>query len=121
MTEPRILIVPTIDRGPVRLVCPAWCVEPHETAEYAVDLNHSGPDHPVGPADEPLFVALLSQHPCGSGSHKTGLYVDTAYEPRTMTPAEVDQLAAGLVEAAGQLRHLARHLATVLAAEGRAL
>ncbi|MFD7443898.1 DUF6907 domain-containing protein [Streptomyces sp. NPDC059909] len=114
MTAPRTVTVPTIDRGDVTIPEPAWCVGHTDSPrEYYVDLSHRGPEHLVGPAEAPLFVAMLAQNPHGSGGGQTGLLVETVHIARTMTPGELDELAAGLVESAAQLRHLARQLAAL--------
>ncbi len=118
MTAPRIVTVPTLDRGDVTIPEPEWCVgHAGQLPEYFVDLSHGGPEHHIGPAAAPLFVAMLTQHPHGSGPRETGLYVDPVRIARTMTPAELDQFAAELVNAAARLRHLARQVAVVRASD----
>jgi hypothetical protein len=115
-----LVTVSTLDHGLVHVPEPAWCIgHGDQPPGFRVDLAHTGPDIQIGTAGEPLFVAMLSQHPFGSGSHQPGLYVEPLHTPATYTPAELDQLAASLVEAAAQLRHQARWL-TILQAGGNA-
>jgi hypothetical protein len=114
MAGPRIVTVPTLDHGDITVPEPAWCVgHADQPRGFRVDLTHRGPEIPIGLANEPLFVALASQHPFSSGSRQVGLYVEDIDIANTYTPAELDQLAAGLVEAAAQLRHQARWLAVL--------
>ncbi|MFE4334902.1 hypothetical protein ACFRQM_37510, partial [Streptomyces sp. NPDC056831] len=47
-----------------------------------------------------------------------GFYVELFEFVRTLASAELDALAAALVDHAAQLRALARHLGTLRAAEG---
>lgn len=118
MSAPRTVTVPTTDHGDVTMPEPAWCVgHAGLRPECRVDLNHLGPEHQLGPVGSPLFVALLSQYPFGSSRCKTGLYVEPLAVPRTHDPADLDELAASLVESAAQLRHLARELAALRATE----
>jgi hypothetical protein len=115
VTGPRTVTVPTLDHGDVTLPEPAWCIGHDPRPEYRADIGHRGPDIEIGTAGEPLFIATLTQHPFGGGDHQIGLHVDPVDITSTYTPAELDQLAAGLVEAAAQLRHQARWL-TILRA-----
>jgi hypothetical protein len=110
----RTVTVPTIDHGDVTIPCPAWCVgHGGQRPEYRSDISHTGPEQHLGPAGRPLLVALLTQHPFSSGAQEIGLHVDPVDFTSTYSPAELDQLAAGLVEAAAQLRHQARWLAVL--------
>ncbi|MFF3326086.1 DUF6907 domain-containing protein [Streptomyces sp. NPDC002889] len=115
MTAPRTVTVPTLDHGDIAIPEPAWCTgHVGLRPEARVDISHRGPEHDIGLPAEPLFVAMLSQYP-HSNRPETGLYVETYDLSRTRSPAEVDQLAASLVEAAAQLRALARRLAAIRA------
>lgn len=106
--------IPTLDHGDVTVPEPAWCIgHADQPRGYRIDLTHSGPELRIGPAGEPLFTALVTQHPFSSGSRETSLYVEDLDITGNYSPAELDELAAGLVEAAAQLRHQARWLSVL--------
>ncbi|MGW0938856.1 DUF6907 domain-containing protein [Streptomyces sp. NPDC002666] len=121
MTADRTVTVPTLVTSLVNATVPepAWC-RGHEDlpANALVDLGHRGPEHHLGTTDHPLFFAQLSQYPHGNGPRDINLYVAPDGEPCSLTPAEVESLAAALVEAAEQLRALALQLAVLRAEDG---
>lgn len=120
MTTPRTVTVPTIDQGPLVLVCPPWCAG-HDTRipQYQVDLGHTGPEHAFRFEGDLLFKAMLTQHPFGSGSRETGVYIEEGGFARTLDPAGLRQLAATLTVHAVHLRTLAGQLDDLLGRGGR--
>ncbi|WP_236243148.1 hypothetical protein [Streptomyces sp. CC228A] len=118
MTARRTVTVRTIDHGPVTLTCPAWCTgHTGHPAGYRADLSHTGPEHVLVHEGEPLHVAQLVRFPYGARPNTTGLYVEQSGFAQTLTPVGVDGLAAALVAHAARLRHLARELSALHAAE----
>lgn len=121
MTAARTVTVPTLVTNVVDVTVPepAWC-RGHEDlpVNALVDLGHRGIEHHLGTAEHPVFVAQLSQYPHGRGPHDVRLYVEADGEPDSLTPAEVERLAAALIEAAAQLRQLALQLAVLRAEDG---
>jgi hypothetical protein len=116
----RHVTVTTVDQGAVSLPEPAWCLG-HDGQQpgFLVDIDHRGPELRLGTDEHPVFVAQLSQHPHGGGSHAPGLYVEQVDFARTLGPDEADRLAAALIEAAVQLRSLARRVAVLRAGGAR--
>lgn len=120
MSTRRTVTVPTLDHGPVTFTCPAWCTgHAGHPVECRVDLAHAGPEHVMNHQGEPLHVTQLVKFPYGSRPTTTGLYVEQTGFAQTLSPDGLDALAASLVEHAARLRHLARALSTLRAAEER--
>lgn len=118
MTGRRTTLVRTLDRAIVDLPEPSWCLgHTQRPAELFVDVSHRGAVLPLGLPGEPVLTAHLVQFPNGSGPRAVGLFVEAELEDRTHGPDELDRLAAGLVEAAAQLRGLARQLDTLRVVE----
>ncbi|MEV7240437.1 hypothetical protein AB0N92_04125 [Streptomyces sp. NPDC093248] len=114
-TEPRTTTVGVFVTKPLEIDEPDWCKgHDEDLAQYKVDVSHEGPTHTIAPGGREVFRAFLTQAPFSTVDRTVGLYVEPYLTPRTCTPAEVDQLAADLIEAAGQLRSLGRELAALL-------
>lgn len=115
MTAARTVTVQTLDHGPVTLPEPSWCAgHTDQKHGFRVDLTHVGEEHYLGPANELLLLAQFVQYPFTSaGSPDIGAYVEQVDLPSTFDPPGLDKLAAAYVEAAKQLRDLARQLAVM--------
>nr|WP_222109220.1 hypothetical protein [Streptomyces cupreus] len=101
---------------PLEIDEPDWCTGTHDRhAQYKVDITHDGPEHDIAPSGQTLLRAFLTQAPFATKDRSVGLYIESADFTGTHTPAEVEQLANDLVEAADQLRALGRQLAEILA------
>lgn len=115
-TEPRTAVVNVWVTKPLEVDEPAWCTGHSDTrAGYKVDISHTGPEHVIAPGGREMFRALLTQAPFATTDRTIGLYVEPRTDPRTCTPADVEQLATDLEAAAVQLRELGRQLAEILA------
>ncbi|SBV00589.1 hypothetical protein YW5DRAFT_01915 [Streptomyces sp. Ncost-T6T-1] len=119
MSADRTVTVHTTDRGAVTVPEPSWCVDSHDQRPEALaDLGHRGPEHLAVFYGYEVARAELTQHPHAEESDRgIGGYVEMGHLARTLTPAELDELAALLVDYAGTLRHLARQLGTLKAGE----
>ena len=118
MTEPRTIVLPTADHGPVTVTCPAWCVG-HESApgDLRADILHQGADvtlvfqgHDIG--DAALVESPYAELPGG------GLGVSVSPLGRTLDPVQLYDFAATLDAYADQLRDLADQLHTLISSEG---
>lgn len=118
MTAPRTVTVPTIDHGPVTIAEPDWCAG-HEDQPpgYRGDIIHSTPDTVMGFRGHDMLIAALVSYPYvpALGGLRTGVSVAFGRFGQTLGPADLDELAAALVEHAVQLRAMARELAVILA------
>jgi phosphoglycolate phosphatase-like HAD superfamily hydrolase len=116
--EPRTAIVNVFVTKPLQIDEPSWCAgHQDDRAQYKVDLTHDGPEHVIAPGGRELFRASLTQAPFASVDRSIGLYVEVADLTRTYTPAEVEQLADDLIEAAAHLRGFGYELAALLGGE----
>lgn len=115
MTAPRTVTVPTLDCGDVTVPEPAWCVDSHDQEPEALrDTGHRGPQHRAEFYGHEVATAELVQDPFAERSDRNiGVYVAMGYLASTLTPAELDELAALLVDYAGTLRRLARQLSVL--------
>ncbi|MFF4356928.1 DUF6907 domain-containing protein [Streptomyces sp. NPDC001604] len=114
-TDPRTATVLVLVHQALEIDEPDWCAGTHDAhAQYKVDLAHNGPEQVVAPGGREVLRAFLTQTPFTATDASVGLYVEFADLDGTHTPAEVEQLADGLVEAAARLRALSRDLALVI-------
>lgn len=118
----RMVTIPTVDHGDVAVSCPAWCSqEYHQAGGYRVDITHSSPDVdmlvPTGEGPTVLLRHGLEERPF-SEPHGVHAHVELDGRWYQCSEQQLDDLAAGLVEAARELRSLARRLA-VLKETGR--
>ncbi|WP_030342244.1 DUF6907 domain-containing protein [Streptomyces californicus] len=115
MSAPRTITVHTTDRGIVTVPEPSWCVDSHDQhPEALADLGHRGAGHLAVFYGYEVARAELTQHPYAEESDRgIGGYVEMGHLARTLTPGELDELAALLVDYAGTLRHLARQLSVL--------
>lgn len=121
MTSSRTVTVRTSDQGDVTVPEPAWCRgHDDQPVEALVDLTHRGPEQHLGTDDYPVGIAQFTLHPYGTCTPLPGLYIEPAGDAGTLTPAEADLYAAALVEAAAQVRKLARWLTVVRGPNGGA-
>ncbi|MGW1278035.1 DUF6907 domain-containing protein [Streptomyces tsukubensis] len=126
MTGARTVTVPTLDHGPLSLICPSWCAEPHDQAEYRVDITHAGPDTPLtgdtSRGTATILTAWLEQRPYTHRPPGTAPFINIEIggDCYPCNPAQLHQLAAALTSHATHLRALAGQLTTLLAAEGDA-
>lgn len=100
---------------------PDWCTG-HRTdqAQFKPDLTHYGPEHAIEVNGFPILQAMLAQSPYSEhASSDTVLYVEEGQFTGSYTPAEINQLADALAQAAEQLRALGRALAEILAGGAR--
>ena len=115
-TEPRTAVVNVFVHKPLEIDEPDWCAgHSDQRAEYKVDISHDGPEHVIAPGGREMFKALLTQTPFSNVDRTVGLYVEVQDITGTLTPDEVEQLAADLEAAAVELRALGRQLAEILA------
>lgn len=119
MSAPRTVTVPTVEHGPIRLACPAWCLGHDQALQHRADIAHAGTEHWLTFEGETLLTAALSQDPYATNTEarRTGLYVEQTGYAATLDPAEVRQLAAALTLHAMHLRTLAEQLAAIRARE----
>ncbi|MFD6801119.1 DUF6907 domain-containing protein [Streptomyces cyaneofuscatus] len=122
MNTARTVTVRTSDRGDVTIPEPTWCVDSHDHQPEALcDVGHRGAEHLAEFHGYEVARAELTQHPHAEESDRgIGGYVEMGHLARTLTPGELDELAALLVGYAGTLRRLARQLSALRAGgEGR--
>ncbi|MFI1470619.1 DUF6907 domain-containing protein [Streptomyces wuyuanensis] len=121
MTVPRIVTVPTIDHGPVQLVCPPWCTGHDQTPQYRVDLAHVGPEQPfrveTSRGSVETMLAVLEQRPFTETAPGRSVFVNLQIDAEAYpcSPEQLDQAAAALVVHATHLRSLARQLSMLRA------
>jgi hypothetical protein len=118
VSSQRTVTVPTIDHGPVTIPEPAWCEGHANTAPgYRGDIVHSAPDAVMGFRGHDMLIASLVSYPFVPSLGGLDLGVSVAFGGfgQTLTPADLDALAATLVEHAVTLRTMARELATMQA------
>ncbi|MDX5572896.1 MULTISPECIES: DUF6907 domain-containing protein [Streptomyces] len=115
MSADRTVTVHTTDRGAVTIPEPTWCVDSHDQEPEALrDTGHRGAQHRAEFYGNEVATAELVQDPFAQQSDRnTGVYVAMGYLASTLTPGELDELAALLVDYAGTLRHLARKLSVL--------
>ncbi|WP_097867426.1 DUF6907 domain-containing protein [Streptomyces sp. rh34] len=115
MSADRTVTVHTTDHGPVTMPEPSWCVDSHDQEPEALrDTGHRGPQHRAEFYGHEVATAELVQDPFATAADRnTGVYVAMGYLASTLTPGELDELAALLVDYAGTLRHLARQLSVL--------
>lgn len=124
-TEPRTVTLPTIDQGPVALVCPDWCAGHDAEPQYRSDLFHESREQPLdlpvrGGSAELLAVAF-EQRPYTEGWIGTRPFVNVGFNG-DYHPVRVDGLedmADALEQHAATLREYAHQLAVLLAGGGQ--
>ncbi|MGY3845264.1 DUF6907 domain-containing protein [Streptomyces hydrogenans] len=113
-----VVTVDTGDQGTVALTEPGWCTGGHEPVEYRADIEHQGPETPVG-IETPCHGTVLTlgasiaqrpYSPTGAGVHAL---IRVGEEWHELSSAGLDRAAAALVEHATALRHLARQLSVL--------
>ncbi|URM90395.1 hypothetical protein LUW75_10765 [Streptomyces sp. MRC013] len=111
----RTVTVKTLDHGPVTVTEPSWCTgHAGQPVEFRTDLCHTGPLRTLSYDERALWYAEVVAYPFAVDERRgPGLYVEAAPFARTLAPADVDRLAAVLVEHAARLRHMARELAVL--------
>lgn len=121
MTAQRTVTVPTLDHGDITIPEPAWCIgHTEDPPQLRSDTGHVGPAHPMVFEENELAYAALVQDPFAEHSDRgVGAVVEMGGIGHRLDPAELDALAAVLVDYAGTLRHLARHLSALVAEEER--
>ncbi|MGW3931571.1 DUF6907 domain-containing protein [Streptomyces microflavus] len=121
MNAPRTVTVRTLDQGDVTIPEPAWCAG-HEDKppQLLSDTGHIGSPHRAEFDGEELAFAALVQDPFVLHSDRSiGALVEMGGLTRSLSPAELDEVAARLVDYAGTLRRLARQLSALKAGEQR--
>jgi hypothetical protein len=115
MSAPRTVTVPTIDQGDVTIPEPAWCAgHDGDRPQLRSDTGHLGAAHRADFDGDELAFAALAQDPFAVHSDRSvGVLVEMGHLARALTAAELDNLAAVLVDYAGTLRHLARQLSAL--------
>lgn len=117
MSAPRTVTVPTIDHGDVTIPEPDWCAG-HNSQHpgYRDDITHSAPDVVMGFRGHDMLIAAYVSYPYVPSLSGLHLGVSVAFGGfgQTLAPADIDELAAALVEHAGQLRAMARQLGVML-------
>ncbi|MCW2899171.1 MAG: hypothetical protein JWO67_1436 [Streptosporangiaceae bacterium] len=121
MNAPRTVVVSTRDHGDITVDEPEWCLGFHPTGYYRVDLSHAGPMVHLGTdtsRGEMVFsMACLEQRPFSEAASGRGVFVavelDGDWYPSN--PAQLDTIAAALVDGAVKLRTLARQLSVITA------
>lgn len=121
---PRTVTVRTLDRGPVAVPEPPWCLGEHPQGEHLTNLFHSGPETaltlPATRRPVTVLAACLEQRPFtgqtppGRGTFAT---VEAAGDWHPMDPAGLRSLAVRLEVHAVQLRALAAELAALVERE----
>ncbi|MEV1054647.1 hypothetical protein [Streptomyces sp. NPDC049887] len=121
----KMVTIPTVDHGDVTVPCPAWCTgEFHQAGGHRVDITHSSPETeltvPTGTGSAVLLRLTLEQRPFTERPPRDVVFasVEVDGDRYACDPAQLDELARGLVEAAPRLRSMARRLA-VLRETGR--
>ncbi|WP_046503124.1 DUF6907 domain-containing protein [Streptomyces odonnellii] len=117
MTAARTVTIETLDRGRITIPEPSWCTG-HEghPPQYRADTIHSGPALLPAFSGYELTYAAIAQAPYADRvSRDVHASVSLGEFNRACSPAELDSLAAVLVEHAAQLRAMARTLAVLLA------
>ncbi|MFF9036401.1 DUF6907 domain-containing protein [Streptomyces sp. NPDC014892] len=117
MTEPRTIVLPTEDHGPVTVEEPSWCRghADHHPDSYRDDLTHFGHEHRLTFNGTELFRLMLAQTPYADrASRETCAYVEQSGHTGSLDPAGLYDLAAALDHAADQMREFADRLAVLL-------
>ncbi|MCM2580469.1 DUF6907 domain-containing protein [Streptomyces meridianus] len=117
----RTVTVRTLDRGPVTMAEPSWCVGHPDNApeQYLADVIHEGPETTLAFRGCQTLTASLSAAPYSEVySPEVSVCVELNGDCVRLDPAGLDELAAALVERAAELRRLARQL-SVLRTSGR--
>lgn len=123
MSNPRTVTVHTADHGDIVIPEPQWCIAPHGSEGYRVDIEHYGTQTPLLvptachglAAALPVFFAWRPFSPTDSRIHAV-IELDQWHE---FDPVGLDQAADALIEHAAVLRVHARELTTLLAEEGQ--
>jgi hypothetical protein len=116
MSEQRTVTVPTLDRGDITIPEPAWCAGHGEIPQLLSDTGHIGTAHRATFHGDELAFAALAQDPFAIHADRSvAVLVEMGHLARSLTPAELDELAAVLVDYAGTLRHLGRQLSVLRA------
>lgn len=120
MSADRTVTVQTLDQGDVTIPEPAWCAgHAGETPQVLSDTGHmSVPRVAEFDGDEVAFAAFVQDPFVVHSDRSVGVLVEMGQLDRSLSPAELDRLAAVLVDYAGTLRHLARQLAAIRAGGG---
>ncbi|MFC8201359.1 DUF6907 domain-containing protein [Streptomyces sp. NPDC057298] len=120
MSEPRTIVLPTLDHGEVTLTCPAWCAghPDHRPDTHRADILHAGPDIALTFHGEHIGDASLVQAPFSELTSR-GPEISVSLLGQTLDPAGVYDLAAALDRHSDQLRNLADQLSALLAGGDR--
>ncbi|MFE2017575.1 DUF6907 domain-containing protein [Streptomyces sp. NPDC059499] len=115
MSAPRTVTVPTLDQGNITITEPAWCAgHDGDQPQFRSDTGHLGAPHRADFDGDELAFAALAQDPFAEHADRSvGVLVEMGQLARALTPAELDGLAAVLVDYAGTLRRLARQLSAL--------
>lgn len=115
MSEPRTVTVPTLDQGDAAIPEPSWCTgHDGQPPQFLSDTGHLGtPHHAVFDGDELAFAAITQDPFVVHADRSVGVLVEMGNLARALGPADLDRLAAVLVDYAATLRHLARQLSVL--------
>jgi class 3 adenylate cyclase len=97
----RTVTVQTIDRGPVTIEEPPWCIAAHDRPEFLVDVWHEGEEVPLLVATPchgrvPLLTATVVQKPFATDA-AVHLAVDIDGDAHELSSVQVRALANELV------------------------
>lgn len=117
----RTVTVQTIDQGDVTIAEPSWCAgHAGDAPQLLSDTGHLGTEHRAEFDGEELAFAALSQDPFAVRADRgVGVLLEMGSLARSLSPDELDTVAAVLVQYAATLRHLSRQLGTLQGGEGR--
>lgn len=120
MSTPRTVTLPTLDHGPVALICPDWCAGHETDPQYRTDLFHESReqqlDLPVHGGSAELLAVAFEQRPYTEGRIGIRPFVNVGFGG-DYHPVRVDGLEAmadQLEQHAATLREYAHQLATLL-------
>lgn len=121
MTASRTVTVLTKDHGPVTVSEPVWCIGDHANQQggYRTDIIHDGRETAAWFRGHEILPVGLVAWPCAERAPKgpfMSVYMGSDHVH--CLPADLDELAAVLVEHAATLRRHARELSVLLGAEG---
>ncbi|MFJ3811543.1 DUF6907 domain-containing protein [Streptomyces sp. NPDC090073] len=120
-TEPRTAVVSLLVSKALEIDEPDWCTG-HRTdeAQFKPDITHYGPEHAIEINGVRVLQAMLAQSPFAQRAPRDlTLYVEEGSFTGSYSPAEVEQLADALEQAAAELRVLGHGLADLIAGGGR--
>ncbi|MFD5062388.1 DUF6907 domain-containing protein [Streptomyces sp. NPDC058394] len=103
MSAPRTVAVPTLDHGPVTSPARLGARHTKHPVECRAVLAHAGAEGVMTHDGELLHFAELVQYPCGRCARRhVGVYVERFGFAQTLASAELEALAAALVDHAAQ-------------------